>query len=390
MNQNPVMIVDDEEDFRNAIVRRLKKRGLNVIAADCGETALSYMESQPVDVIVSDVKMPGMDGIDLLKIIKNKYPASEIILLTGHANASDGVSGIKEGAFDYLSKPISLEHLIVKINQAKETIFRRLEKQKEVSFKETIKQKMIATERLASLGTLAAGVAHEINNPLAIINEACGWMTTILSYENMKDIPRKIDLDKALKKIDNSVIRARQITHHLLQFSRKPDCRITDVSIDELITETIQLLKKEISLKDIQISEQKSSLLPSIGSDPGLIRQIFLNLLTNAIHACQTKGTITIDVYPENNGIRADINDSGVGIPEENMDKIFEPFYTTKSPGEGTGLGLFVIKGIVEQLKGTISLNSKYGEGTAVSIFLPCLYQLEKKSKGVKNGKHTH
>jgi len=378
MNQNTVLIVDDEEDFRNALIRRLTKRGMNVIAADCGETALSYMETHPVEVIVSDVKMPGMDGIALLKIIKSRYPVCQIILLTGQANANDGVSGIKEGAFDYLSKPISLEHLIVKINQAKETIYRRREKEKEETFKETIKQKMIATERLASLGTLAAGVAHEINNPLAIINEACGWMTTILSKVEMKDIPRKSDLDNALKKIDNSVIRARQITHQLLQFARKPDCRISDVNIDVLIDETIQLVKKEISLKNIQISVQKPSLLASIGSDPGQIRQIFLNLLTNAIHACQDKGTITIMIYPESNGVKADVKDSGTGIPEENLNKIFEPFYTTKSPGEGTGLGLFVIKGIVEQLKGTISLYSKYGEGTVVSIFLPCLYQLKK------------
>jgi signal transduction histidine kinase len=378
MNQNPVMIVDDEEDFRNAIIRRLKKRGLNIIAADSAETALLFMETQAIDVIVSDVKMPGMDGISLLKIIKSKFPKTEIILLTGHANASDGVSGIKEGAFDYLSKPVALDHLIVKIKQARETINRKIERQKETAFKETIKEKMIATKRLASLGTMAAGVAHEINNPLAIINEACGWMTTILSKDNMAEIPRKNDLNNALKKIEKSVMRARQITHQLLQFSRKPECIITDVNIDEIVEETIQLLKMEISTKDIQMAVKKPSKIESITSDPGQIRQIFLNLLTNAIHASQVGGTITVLINSENQGVNVDIKDTGSGIPEENLDKVFEPFYTTKSPGEGTGLGLFVIKGIVEQLKGNISLTSKCGEGTTVSVFLPCLYQLEK------------
>ncbi len=330
--------------------------------------------------------MPGMDGIDLLKTIKTRYPDCEVILLTGHANASDGVSGIKEGAFDYLSKPIALDHLINKIRQAQEKIIRKTEKEKEAAFKETIKQKMVATERLASLGTLSAGVAHEINNPLAIINEACGWMKTILSKENMQNIPRKSDLDKALNKIETSINRARQITHQLLQFSRKPESLIADVNIEGLVSDTIQLLQKEISLKEIHISVEQTSPLQPIGSDPAQIRQILLNLLTNAIHASHVQGSISVLISPENKGVRIEIKDTGEGIPEENLDKVFEPFYTTKAPGQGTGLGLFVIKGIVERLKGTILLASQFGKGTVISVYLPCQFE----SKGEKNVYHTH
>ncbi|KPA18130.1 integral membrane sensor signal transduction histidine kinase [Candidatus Magnetomorum sp. HK-1] len=385
MEKPYILIVDDEDDFRNAIIRRMKKRGLNVIDAESGETALFMMDVHPVDVIISDVKMPGMDGIALLELIKIKYPESEIILLTGNANANDGVSGIKKGAFDYLSKPIALEHLINKINQAREKITRKSQEKKESEFKKNIRQKMIATERLASLGTLSAGVAHEINNPLAIINEACGWMMNILSNDTMRDIPRKKDFEKALNSIENAVLRARDITHQLLQYSRKPDFLISEVNIVNLVNETLQLLKKETVSKSISIKIKQNSPHKSIWSDPAQIRQILLNILTNAIHASDQQGLISILISSQDKGILIEIKDTGPGIPEENMDQIFEPFYTTKPPGQGTGLGLFVIKGIVERLKGNLKMSSQVGQGTAVSVFLPCQYDLKQDEKeGIK------
>ena len=211
-----LLLVDDEDYFRETLSKRLVKRGLFSAQAASGNDCLSILEKKAMDVVVLDVKMPGMNGIEVLKHIKDHHPKTEVILLTGNATTSDGVEGIKSGAFDYLTKPIELEHLTNKIFQAYEKILSAEAEQKEVEYRKKIEQQMIVTERLASLGTLAAGVAHEINNPLAIIRESTGWMNQLLTKDELKDMPSRSDLEKALDKVEKSVERASRITHQLL------------------------------------------------------------------------------------------------------------------------------------------------------------------------------
>ncbi len=377
-----LLLVDDEEEFRRTIAKRMKLRGIVSEQSASGEECLSVLEKKAMDVVVLDVKMPGMSGIEALHHIKKKYPKIEVILLTGHATTQDGVEGIKAGAFDYLSKPIELDHLLEKIKHAYDKIRREEEKLREAEFRKKMEQQMIATERLASLGTLAAGVAHEINNPLAIIKESAGWIKQILKKEELAEIPRRHDLDMALNKIEKGVERAKRITLQLLGFARKSDSVLAEVNLKQLADEAVQLVKREAADKGIEIVQEMDILENTIWSDPYQLRQVMLNLLTNAIHATGSGGNITIRLEPIAEAVALTVQDTGQGIPKENLERIFEPFFSTKPPGEGTGLGLFVARGIVEKLGGKIEVESQLGRGTSFCIRLPKYLEVKKELTG--------
>jgi len=375
-----LLLVDDEEEFRRTIAKRMKLRGVAPEQSASGEECLSVLEKKAMDVVVLDVKMPGMSGIEVLHHIKKKYPKTEVILLTGHATTQDGVEGIKAGAFDYLSKPIELDHLLEKIKHAYDKIRREKEKLKEAEFRKKMEQQMIATERLASLGTLAAGVAHEINNPLAIIKESAGWIKQILKNEEAAEIPRRHDFNMALNKIEKGVDSAKRSTLQLLGFVRKDDSVLAEVDLKELTSEAIQLVTREAANKDIEIVQEIDITGTTIWSDPYQLRQVMINLLTNAIHATGSGGNITIKLEPTAEEAALTVQDTGQGIPKENMERIFEPFFSTKPPGEGTGLGLFVARGIVEKLGGTIKVESRLGSGASFCIRLPKYLEAKKRN----------
>lgn len=366
-----VLLVDDEDDFRQTVAKRLIKRGIDAKQAASGEDCLNTLEKEPADVVVLDVKMPGMNGIETLHHIKKNHSRIEVIMLTGHATTQDGVDGIKSGAFDYLSKPIELEHLIGKIRQAHEKRVREEEKQRESEFRARMEQQMIATERLASLGTLAAGVAHEINNPLAIIKESVGWMASVLGKKELAEIPRRRDLELALDKIERGVERVRRITLQLLESVKQTDSLLSEVNLKELVGETVDLIGKDAATKDIHISLDIGPAVKPIWTDPYKLRQVLINLLTNAVYAAGRGGCVTVIIRLTEGAIRVTVQDTGQGIPKENLGRIFEPFFSTKPPGEGTGLGLFVTRSIVEKLGGKIEVKSELGKGATFQVTLP-------------------
>jgi signal transduction histidine kinase len=371
MSNIRLLLVDDENDFRQTLAKRLTKKGIAPEQAESGEKALSILNQKEMHVVVLDVKMPGMQGIEVLHHIKEKHPKTEVIFLTGHAATQDGVDGIKRGAFDYLSKPVEFEHLLSKIKQAYDKVVWEEEKVREAEFRKKMRQQMATTEKLASLGTLAAGVAHEINNPLAIINESAGWLKLILNRQEMAQMPRKQDFEMALNKIETGVDRAKRITHQLLGFAKKDDSVLVEIDLGDLADEAVQLVHREATNKDIEIVQEIKPDIGTIWSDPYQLRQVLINLLNNAIHATGSRGRITIIIEALNGEINLIVQDNGQGIPKENLDKIFEPFFSTKSPGKGTGLGLFVTRGIVEKLCGTIEVESRLGHGTIFRIRLP-------------------
>jgi two-component system NtrC family sensor kinase len=225
------------------------------------------------------------------------------------------------------------------------------------------------TNKMASIGRLAAGVAHEINNPLAIINEKAGLMKDFATLKPDFIYKEKIvaSVDSILKSVD----RCSAITHRLLGFAKRMDINAEVIDLELLLKEVTGFLEREASLRNIKINFNIADNLPSIESDRGQLQQVFLNILTNAYYAVKEGGQI--DIYANQNKdqtLEISIADNGVGISDENLEHIFEPFYTTKGK-YGTGLGLSITYGIVQKLGGNISVKSKLGEGTRFTVHLP-------------------
>ena len=366
-----LLLVDDEEGFRSAIARRLSKRGMDPIQASGGEECLSILEKEPMDVVVLDVKMPGISGIDVLKAIKQEFKKLQVILLTGNAAISDGIEGIKSGAFDYLTKPVEIDHLVYKIKQAFEIIQLEEEKQRELEYRAKLEKKMIDTERLASLGTMSTGIAHEINNPMAIINESAGFMKQLINTPEMSRFTQKDALMMGIEKIEKSIKRVRKITHQLLGHVKKQESQFSEINLKALLYETLGLLEKGIRDKQISVNWGIDKNKNIIWSDPYQIRQVLMNLLSNAVHAVKENGTIDLSTSETVDYFILEIKDNGIGIPKENLGKIFDPFFTTKSFDEGTGLGLFVAHKIISNLNGKIDVTSIVGVGTCFKIKMP-------------------
>jgi signal transduction histidine kinase len=226
------------------------------------------------------------------------------------------------------------------------------------------------TNRMASIGRLAAGVAHEINNPLAIINEKAGLMKDLLDLSDGKP-PEKEKLLKQTTSIIQSVGRCSEITHRLLGFARHMDIKTEPVAIDSLIRDVLGFLEKEADYRDIHVDMQVDNALPTVHSDRGQLQQLFLNLINNAFDAMKKGGKLEISVRDKApNSVVVKIKDDGIGIAQKDIEHIFEPFYSTKK-SKGTGLGLSISYGIVKKLRGNIYVDSEPGKGTTFTVTLP-------------------
>jgi signal transduction histidine kinase len=225
------------------------------------------------------------------------------------------------------------------------------------------------TNKMASIGRLAAGVAHEINNPLAIINEKAGLLKDFATLK--PDFNYKEKVLKGVDSILNSVERCSVITHRLLGFAKRMDIITEVIDLELLLKDVIGFLERDASLHNIDININIDEDFPSIHSDRGQLQQVFLNILTNAYYAVKQGGKINIYATKLNEDeLDISITDTGVGIAKENLEHIFEPFYTTKGK-YGTGLGLSITYGIIQKLGGSIRVKSKLGEGTRFSVHLP-------------------
>lgn len=403
-----ILVIDDEEQVRTILQRILQAEGYPCASAESSEKALDYLQDNPCSLLLADIHMPGLSGLGLLEICRQQWPDTQVIVCSGDNKEDIVLKAFEAGAIGYLIKPF--ERIEVLFNVKNALRLSHLEKENRIQHQQLEQkleqchlnlhenyQRMVQQERLASLGQLAAGVAHEVNNPTGYIasnlNSLIKYLKRIKTFhetaqqliaatsdtrlrDELHDLRVRFKIDSVMVDLDELVAdaiegteRIRRIVMGLKKFSRKEAEEPQAIDVNKILEETLNLCWNELKYKT-EVKRQFSP-LPQIWGMPQKMSQVFLNLLVNAAQAIDKKGTITITTRQVGDQIEVAISDDGCGIAEEQLDKIFEPFYTTKSETGGTGLGLSILQEIIGQHQGRIHVQSKPGSGSTFTVTLP-------------------
>jgi len=426
LHENTILIVDDDKFFLNFIHLVLKKQGYQVLTGTNGKEGLAILEKKTPDLIISDVMMQEMNGIEFCKAVKANPKTKDIyfLVLTSKSEVSEKIRLLDIGADDFLSKPVNNDELLAKVrasmrirdlqrelkesNQRLTQLNMKLQQTTQYLQKanreiKEAQSQLLQHEKMASIGQLAAGVAHEINNPIGFIYSnlsvlqdyiadllsffkryralkkavQAGQMEAILSaFGELEKVEKEIDLDfimddfeKIVRESLDGAERVKVIVQDLKDFSHIDQAEVKYFNINQGLESTLNIVWNEIKYKAKVIKEYGE--IPEIRCYPMQLNQVFMNLLVNAAQAIEKNGLIKIKTFTKRNRIYVQITDNGCGIPKKNLHRIFDPFFTTKEVGKGTGLGLSTAYNIIKKHNGEIRVESKVGKGTRFTIELP-------------------
>jgi signal transduction histidine kinase len=396
-------MAEDDPVSRRLLQTYLGKWGHEVFVATNGLEAWQQFEAGDFLVVISDWTMPELDGVELIRRIRASIRPHYVycILLTARSQKEDVVEGMEAGADDFVTKPFDRDELRVRLRAGERIVQLEQNLAAQNRALRATQATLIQSEKLAGLGRLAAGIAHEINNPLAFVTNNLGVLrrdvpasfNVLDKYRTGREslsrvepalaaevarMEQEIDLayiqQNLVRQFDHSLqglARVRDIVRNLLNFARIDEAERRSLDLNAAILGTAEILAHEIKTKQVQF-ENRFEPVPQVLCHPAKINQVLLNMLLNAIQACQPGGTVSARTRRESaTHVLIEIEDNGCGIGSEHLPHIFEPFFTTKPVGQGTGLGLSVSYGIVREHGGSIEVKSEPGRGSLFQIRLP-------------------
>lgn len=396
-DRQTILIVDDVPANIGVLVEFLEEKQFRVLVARDGEEALDRCRLVQPDLVLLDVMMPGIDGLETCRRLKQHSETVQIpvIFMTALTDSDNVVAAFEAGGVDYVTKPIRITEVLARIHT--HLAVRAMHKQ--LSDQNTLLQaandRLLQTEKLASIGQLAAGVAHEINNPIGFVSSNLGslqnYVATLFgaldNYQQaaastpavaarIAELKEEAEVDfiredflALMSESRDGLQRVKDIVQSLKDFSHVHSASTTFADLHRGLDSTLNIVNSEIRHKAEVVKEYGD--LPNISCVASQLNQVFMNLLVNAAHAITTRGVITIRTGSEGDWAWIEIGDTGSGMSAETMQRIFEPFYTTKPVGTGTGLGLSVSYGIVKAHGGRIEVHSELGKGTRFTVHLP-------------------
>ena len=382
-----ILIVDDEELIVKLTGLLLEKRGFEVLAASDGEQCLQMVAKHHPALVLLDYMMPLMNGLDTLKQIKSCYPDISVVMFTGKGNEDVAVELMRAGAADYLRKPFANKSLVERIDTVLSIRQVEMENCKLLKERESLQdeikqwnakleqrvreksselerahQEIIQAEKLAALGHMSAGMAHEIRNPLNSINL---FAQILLSAEGLDEENQSYvyKITQEVERIDEILIQ--MLASNSNQSSKHP------IDLVEIIDKVVGDYQVRIESQHVELEVNLNRKIPLIRVDPLEVEKIFTNLIGNALYEMPEGGALTIDLQADVEKIIIMVSDTGPGIPSQNITRIFDPFFTTKE--KGTGFGLSVVLRVVNNLGGRITVDSPPDAGACFIIEIPLL-----------------
>jgi signal transduction histidine kinase len=381
--------VDDEPGPRESL-RIVFKDRYSCVIATCGREGIEYARNHVVDAAVLDIKMPDLSGVDVLRELKEIDPDIECVMLTGYETIETARAAVRYGAADYLNKPFDVFSVREVLDRCMKRRHERLAS--EESFRTLERTNLQLAGELAQLsraveaGVLSAGVVHEMNNPLAIIAGYADLLGRDLASLNVSDQDTSRQVKQRLVSIQREIDRCKDIARRFLNFSRSRPDALETIGAGKLLEDAASLIKAHPANRAAEIKVAASDSDPALTVNPAEVLQVLINLGVNALHAMNGTGTLELSAVvaaslPSEFAFRPDsfdpqkpmaklvISDTGSGIKPEDINKIFQPYFTSKK--EGTGLGLSIVCELVARYGGAIEVQSTVGQGSTFSVFLP-------------------